>query len=49
MSQIAILSKPNKYELKQVLKRQKQAIKNKKRNTHFKNLDILLSRISLFS
>ena len=49
MSQIATLSEPDKYELKQALKKQKQAIKDKKRDTHLENLDILLSRIPSFS
>ena len=49
MPQIAILSEPDKYELEQVLKRQKQVIKDKKRDTHLENLDILFFRISSFS
>ena len=49
MSQIAIISAPDKYELNQALKNQKKAVKDKKRDTHLKNLDNLLSRISSFS
>ena len=49
MPQIPTLLAPDKYELNQTLKKQKQAIKDKKRDTHLENLDNLLSRISSLS
>ena len=49
MSQIVIISAFNKYELDQILKNQKKAVKDKKRDIHLENLDNLLSRISSLS
>ena len=45
MPQITIISASDKYELNQILKNQKKAIKDKKRDTHLENLDNLLFRI----
>ena len=48
MSQIVIIFIFDKYELNQIMKKQKKAIKNKERDIYFENLDNLFSRISSF-